>query len=344
MENNINHHVINSYSKSYADILLKRSFKNKINITGEEILKFSEIKQINYFILQILFDKWKRATNELKSPYFDYENLEVEKATQSLMNVLSRNILVQKEDFQDLLEEAIYKTLLLIFSPYEYFTQEFSKPSLQQISIGDLLAIHKYIKINGHLLSAYIDRFEDDGIQAVFNEDALKIFDEVCESIKETPEDFEAYHKEFSVLLELDLNEVYSQPDETPSTTTVDDKVQELEGEIDSLNEKFKSNQQTLLDTLGTEKKDALIDIHEKRPLAGLKKSITINQRFMFENDLFSGDKGEFEMVVNYLDNCKSNKEAMEFISVNYIEKKNWDLEKEEVVEFLMVVNKRFPK
>ena len=64
----------------------------------------------------------------------------------------------------------------------------------------------------------------------------------------------------------------------------------------------------------------------------------------MFENDLFSGDKDEFEMVVNYLDNCTSNKEAMEFINENYVEKKNWDLEKEEVVEFLTVVNKRFPK
>jgi len=306
-------------------------------------LKFCEIPQINYFILQILFDKWKREIDELKSPYFDYENAEVKKATQGLMNVLSRNILVQKDDFQDLLEEAVYKTLLLIFSPYEYFIQEFSKSSLKQISIGDLQAFQKYIKINKHLLSAYIDRFEADGIQAVFNEDALKIFDEVCESIKETPEDFEAYHKEFSELLELDLNEVYSQPDEAVSKI-VEEQAKELEGEIDSINEKFKTSKQTLLDTLESEKKEALIDIHEKKPIDGLKKSITINQRFMFENDLFSGDKDEFEMVVNYLDNCTSNKEAMEFISENYIQKKNWDLEKEEVVEFLMVVNKRFPK
>ena len=341
MENNINHQVLDNYSKAYADLLLQKSFKKGNSIIGEEILGFSPIKQINYFILKILFDKWKSEINSLRSPYFDYENAEVKKATQSLMNVLSRNILVKKDDFKNLLEEAVYGTLLLIFSPYEFFVQEISRPDVQQVSISDLMNIRKYVKINSLLLDAYIERFESDGIQAVFSDDAVKIFDEVCETIKDTPEDFEAYQEEFSQVLKLDLNEVYSELN--PAAERVTEK-EPQEAIADSINDKFKSSSQTLLDTLDSERKEALIDIHEKKPLDGLKKSITINQRFMFENDLFSGDKDEFEMVVNYLDNCTSNKEAMEFINENYVEKKNWDLEKEEVVEFLTVVNKRFPK
>ena len=341
MENNINHQVLDNYSKAYADLLLQKSFKKGNSIIGEEILGFSPIKQINYFILKILFDKWKSEINSLRSPYFDYENAEVKKATQSLMNVLSRNILVKKDDFKNLLEEAVYSTLLLIFSPYEFFVQEISRPDVQQVSISDLMNIRKYVKINSLLLDAYIERFESDGIQAVFSDDAVKIFDEVCETIKDTPEDFEAYQEEFSQVLKLDLNEVYSELN--PAAERVTEK-EPQEAIADSINDKFKSSSQTLLDTLDSERKEALIDIHEKKPLDGLKKSITINQRFMFENDLFSGDKDEFEMVVNYLDNCTSNKEAMEFINENYVEKKNWDLEKEEVVEFLTVVNKRFPK
>ncbi|MCK5705487.1 MAG: hypothetical protein KAI29_30265, partial [Cyclobacteriaceae bacterium] len=113
--------------------------------------------------------------------------------------------------------------------------------------------------------------------------------------------------------------------------------------EPDNINEKFKTQKPTLLETLGTEKKEAIIDIHEKKSSKGLKKSITINQRFMFENELFNGDKDEFEMVVNYLENCTANQEAIEFINENYVEKKNWDLEKEEVIEFFSVINKRFP-
>lgn len=340
MESNINHKVIDSYSKSFTDILIKKYFKKKTKIKGEEILSFCEIKQINYFVLKILFDKWKTEINNLKSPYFDYESAEVQKSVQSLMNVLSKNILVDKEDFRSLLEEAVYKTILLIFSPYEYYLQEINKPTYQQISIGDLKAIQKYIKINGHLLNTYIEKFNSDGIQAVFNDDAVRIFDEVCESIKETPEDFESYHFELSKVMDLDLNEVYSQSDNIVKEYFEDDS----EADSDNINEKFKTTKQTLLDTLASDKKEAIIDIHEKKPLDGIKKSITINQRFMFENDLFNGDKGEFEMVVNYLDNCASNQDAMEFINENYVEKKNWDLEKEEVVEFFSVINKRFPQ
>ena len=340
MESNINHKVIDTYSKSFAELLLKNSFKKKSDIKGKDILEFCEIHQINYFILKILFDKWKNEINNLKSPYFDYENAEVQKSLQSLMNVLSKNILVNRDDFKLLLEEAVYKTILLIFSPYEFYLQEINKTTYQQISIADLKAIQKYIKINTHLLNAYIQRFENDGIQAVFNDDAVRIFDEVCETIKETPEDFESYQAEFSKILALDLNEVYSQSDDIAQENVEDSDEQET----DNLNEKFKTKKQTLLDTLGTEKKEAIIDIHEKKPLDGIKKSITINQRFMFENDLFSGDKDEFEMVVNYLDKCNTNQEAMEFINDNYVEKKNWDMEKEEVIEFLSVINKRFPQ
>ena len=340
MESNINHQLISSYSKSFTEQLISDFFKKKSNIKGEEILIFSEIKQINYFIVKILFEKWKSEFNTLKSPYFDYKSEKVQKAVNTFMNVLSKNILVSKEDFRLLLEEATYKTILLIFSPYEYYLQEINNPTYQQISINDLQAIQKYVKINGHLLQKYIDRLNSAGIQAVFIDEAVRIFDEVCETIKETPEDFDTYQQEFSKVLVLDLNEVYSISEAVTKENSEDD----YNDETGNINEKFKTKNQTLLDTLSTEKKEAIIDIQEKKPLKGIKKSITINQRFMFEDDLFNGDKDEFEMVVNYLDNCSSNQEAMEFINENYVQKKNWDLKKEEVKEFFIVINTCFPK
>ncbi len=343
MESNINHQVINSYSKSFAQILINRYFTKKSSIQGEDIIGFSEIKQINYFVLKILFEKWKSDFDRLKSPYFDFTNKEVQKAIPAFMNVLSKNILVIKEDFLPLLEEATYKTILLIFSPYEYYLQEINKPAFQQISISDLHAIQKYIKINDHLLKAFIERFNSDGIQAVFNDDAVRIFDEVCESIKETPEDFDIYHQQLSKVMDLDINEVYSQVDDI-AREYEEDQEENQKTEVISINEKYQVPKQTLLDTLGANQKEGIIDIHEKKPIKGIKKSITINQRFMFENDLFNGNKDELEMVINYLDNCTNHHEAMDFINENYAQKKNWDLEKEEVIEFFNVINKRFPQ
>lgn len=340
MESNINHHLINQYSKSYSAQLIDRFFSKKIGISGKDILNLSETKQINYFVLKILFEKWKSEFDSLKSPYFDYEKDEVQNAAISFMNVLSKNIMISKEDFKPLLEEATYKTILLIFSPYEYYLQEINKPAFQQISINDLYSIQKYIKINGHLLNAYIDRFNTEGIQAVFNDDAVRIFDEVCETTKDTPEDFDLYHQELSKVVALDLNKIYSHPEDSSEDLPKDDP----EHETGSINEKFNSKKKTLLDTLGSEKKEVILDIHANKSLEGIRKIITINQRFMFENDLFNGNKDEFEMVINYLDNCSNLKEAMDFINENFKQKKNWDMEKAEVIEFFDVINKRFPK
>jgi hypothetical protein len=340
MEGNINHELITSYSKEASTKLMNDFFKKSSAIKGQQILQFCQIKQINFFIVKILFEKWKVEFDKLRSPYFDYQSEEVLLAARKFMNVLSKNILIQKDDFRPLLEEAIYKTVLLIFSPYEYYLQEINKPVFQKISIADLTDIQKYVKINGHLLQAYIDKFKADGIQAVFNDDAVRIFDEVCENIKDTPEDFEAYHIELDKISPLNIDSLYSNPEDTPIKYEED----EQSGDTENINEKFKTEKKTLLDILPAEKKEKIIDIHEKKPLDGIRQSITINQRFMFERELFKGDKNEFEMVVNYLDNCKSNQEAMEFVNENYALKKKWDMEKEEVLEFFEIINKRFPE
>lgn len=340
MESNINHRVIKDYSNTFAEKLIDGFFKEKSHISGTEIVGFSELQQINYFVLKLLFENWTLEFEKLKSPYFDYENEEVKNAGHSYMNVLSRHIKIHKDDFRPLLKEATYKCLLLVFSPYEYYLQEFNKSDSAQITVFSLKAIQKYIKINGHLLQAYIDRFVKDSIQAAFTDDAIQIFDEVCETIKETPHDFDQYHELFAGVLPLDLNDVYSQPD-----VVAEKKTEEVnEEEEENLNAQFGSSQQTLLDTLETENAEAIIDIHEKKPIAGIRNNITINQRFMFENDLFNGDKDEFEMVINYLDNCSSLSEAMEFINENYVAKKNWDIEKDEVIEFFSVITRRFPE
>ena len=52
MESNINHQVIESYAKSYADLVIKNFFEKETSIKGGEISSFSEINQINYFVFQ----------------------------------------------------------------------------------------------------------------------------------------------------------------------------------------------------------------------------------------------------------------------------------------------------
>ncbi len=336
MESKINHESITTYSKSYAEKFLNSFFSDKSVITGPEILELCNVKQVNLFVIRILFKKWKSETENLKSPYFDYSSIEIREALNNLMNLLSKSISISKDDFRPILTEATYKTLLLIFSPYEYYLREISHPDFNTISIQDLRDINKYIKINKLLMEAYIREFENNNIEEVFKEDAIKMFNDACESIKEIPDDFDTYLAAFSEVLPLELSMIYSD-------VSIEDFEDNQEfSNMESTENESDSNRKTLLDTLAAEKTESLADIHEKQHITGIKKSITINQRFMFINELFSGNQDEFEMVINYLDNCNTKKEALEFININYVEKKNWDLDKEEVQEFFDVLTKRF--
>ncbi len=98
----------------------------------------------------------------------------------------------------------------MIFSPYEFFLQEINNPDFKQVSIQDLKDLQKYIKVNEHLLNTYIKKFENEGIEAVFNDDAVRMFNEVVESTGETPEEFDMFLKQFSEVLPLTDEIVFS--------------------------------------------------------------------------------------------------------------------------------------
>ena len=77
MDEKISLEAIELYSTAYADKMLTKFFANKKRITGQEILVFSDIQQINLFIINELFKTWKEEIEKLKSPYFDYERADV---------------------------------------------------------------------------------------------------------------------------------------------------------------------------------------------------------------------------------------------------------------------------
>lgn len=334
MESNINFTEISKYSKSFADSAIDHFFENKSNINGEEILNFTPVQQVNLFIIYELLNLWKEENRKLESPYFDYSSSEVQEALKKLMNSLSRNIRIKSEDLKPLLLNATEKALLLIFSPYQFYKNEIDRPEKAKLKFAQLEELKKYVKVNKHLLIHYIDRLNAENIEEIFNDDAIRIFDEVCENMKESPDDFESFIPQFSKVAPLNINLFYRESEEGQIHSK---HYEEQEGdvvvpEINSLNETWHKEVETLA------------DIHEKRQIDGIRKNITINQRFMFVNELFEGNADEFESVVNFLDNCDKKADAIGFIEANCIEAKGWDRTTEEVQEFILIINKRFPE
>src|SRR5690606_28462907 len=103
MDEKINLGAIERYSDQFAEKMIETWFATRDSITGREILEFSEIKQINLFVIYELFRTWQQESAKNRSPYFDYEASEVREAAAALMNALSNHISVDRENFSPLL-------------------------------------------------------------------------------------------------------------------------------------------------------------------------------------------------------------------------------------------------
>ncbi len=332
MEGKINLAYIESYSRAFTEKVINDFFERQPQITGDEILGFCSPHQINLFIIKEIFYRWKAETSRLKSPWFDYGHEDVKTALSKFMNVLSRHILIGKEEMRPLTEGAVAQTILLIFSPYEFYLKEFNRPGFNRITKENLYDLQKYVKVNTDLLERFIKKFEADGIEAVFSDDAIRMYNEVCEQTRETPEDLGRYLEDFSTVLPLEVDNIYKNPEEYS-----DKKLYE---------QLSPGEQKTLLDELHKESGEEKSILADQLPVdagKGIKSNITINQRFMFVNELFSGNVDEFEITINTIENCQNRQEAIDFLRTNYIDNHIWENDNEIVSEFMDLVVKYFP-
>jgi hypothetical protein len=327
MESNINYKGILDYSRDFTEKVVEQTFLRKDKITGEEIMSLTDIQQVNLFILMNLFRTWKDEVNKIKSPYFDYKNKDVQQALENLMNVVSRNILIAKADFKPIMVKSVQQTLLLIFSPYDFYSSEFFS---QPWTLKDLKESSKFVKVNSFLLRTVIIEAAKQNLDVLDQVKALQILNETTKNTQETPEEFESYIKKFSAVKPLDVAQLYSKKEKETAPAE--------KGKKPSI----KSDFATVNDQFLKEPTPSLADLHLKVKIENIKNYITINQRFMFINDLFDNNPAEFNAAVDELENKRTFDEALEYLKKNYGDKYGWDVESETLVEFLDVVSKRY--
>ena len=73
-----------------------------------------------------------------------------------------------------------------------------------------------------------------------------------------------------------------------------------------------------------------------------IKSLITINQRFMFVNELFKGESKVFQETLEKVQVCGSYNEAINMLLDNYANRYDWDTDKEEVAEFFDLISRTF--
>lgn len=125
---------------------------------------------------------------------------------------------------------------------------------------------------------------------------------------------------------------------------TEPDKVELVESPVfESVEETIKEEKASLNDLLKSSTKKLTVLEHANQSKGiDLKSMITINQKFMFVNELFKGESKVFQETLEKVGTCNSYNEAINMLLDNYANRYDWDTDKEEVAEFFELISRLF--
>jgi hypothetical protein len=376
MDEKISLKALEDYSDDYASKVTASFFSSKDKITGPEILKLSEIQQINLFVIRELLQAWKLENQKLRSPYFDYAATPVAEALTKFQNLLSNHIAISRENFQPLLKKAVSQTLAMILNPYDFYSDALVGQG-NNIKVEDLRNTVKYIRINRTPLERLLKDLEEKKITSIAGNEAFAMLDHILEEVNFNPEDVDGYLAKFSVVVPLHLEMLYDEKNTTPvhSGTTMDVSppaldVQKTEKAVPKaesttpatptpavnkpkavIPEPIVPKSEPKPETEPKKPAPAQIPLYDQQPGKGttlaenfqkrkkIKDSLTINQKFMFTKILFNGDFELFSAAIERLDDLDNLTQAKNYLTNNYGE---WNPESEEYQEFMEMVERRF--
>ncbi|MEM8938325.1 MAG: hypothetical protein AAGC64_03145 [Bacteroidota bacterium] len=413
MQRKLNEDFIDSYCEKFASKVSAEFFVgSKRVITGKEILSVTPSKQVNFFVIKLLFRYWQEETKKLESPFFNYKDEEVRKAMIQFMNVLSQHIEIHRGKFETLLNHAVKDTIYLAALPQAYVEIDLDSRGIEVIGKKAIEGTTKYLKIYKKEIHDFLTDLKGATIDDLIDELPHEFED------FDTSETVIALCKNLSSILEITLEKVYS---EDPDIDDFDEGELLLPGEEDLVNiskekvlgsvrksrkeiykedkevvinhedksmeheeiteDAFKGGEQEIVAKKEERKEDiaeeeeklikpqAIVDeeekedslpqeIHDKqlekkeemkvehyefeRKSDSILAHITPDHRDMFIKGLFKNDKDEFENALSKLEDFESFDESVEYTVQNYAKHHRWDMQSDEVKEFLKVLFRRF--
>lgn len=336
MEEKIKTDEIKRYSGDYAKATVQSFFRSKDRITGPEILTFCFVKQVNLLIVLELMKAWAEEKAKAKSPYFDFAAQPVQAALAQYHNTLSNHIAIREKDFLPLVERATGKALSIIISPYDYYATLLDNNGQEFWKIDDLKAEIKYLKVNSAPLEKLLEKLTDERkVDIISGKETFALLDTILEEVNFSPDDPEIYLAEFSKTLPVQHSRFYE-----TLTPIVQTPTKKIVTPAPTRKPQPSILQTTLYDQLSnSDSKPTLAENFQKRKIARLRDSLSINQKFMFTKMLFNGDFEIFSQAVERIDMLDNLQQAVTFLQNDYPE---WDRESEEFSEFFMMVEKRF--
>ena len=341
MDEKISLEAIAAYGDAYAEKISRSFFSSKNKISGPEILKLSNVSQVNMFVVRELLLTWKEETKKIRSPYFDYDHPEVKDALENLMTVLSNHISVSEQIFLPMLKKAVRQTLLVLFNPYDFFSILVTGTN-NRIELSQFKDEIKYLKINKAPLVRLVQKLEEKGVTEISGNEAFAILDQILEEVSFTPEDLDEHIRQFSAVLPLDPSTFFPREESSPITnhSPAENKPKVERKVVFEETLSLKDNavvKPNLNDKMQTGQRPAVYSNFQK--IARIKDHLTINQKFMFTKVLFYGDFESFSRAIDELDQMGDMDAALKYLEA---QSANWDRESREFHEFMEMIEKRF--
>ncbi len=129
-----------------------------------------------------------------------------------------------------------------------------------------------------------------------------------------------------------------SQPSQLPAeTSTVSTENRQSSSPVDA--------SPTLNDTLREASPAEPVTVAEtfnRAPIESVARSISLNQKFRFINQLFNGNASAYNQAVEEIDTLNNYGQALDLISYRYASQYLWDMSSDEVSELVEILKRRF--
>lgn len=86
----------------------------------------------------------------------------------------------------------------------------------------------------------------------------------------------------------------------------------------------------------------SLGEVFHRAPIESIAKSISLNQKFRFINQLFNGNANAYNDAISELDQVENYGQALDLISYRYALQYLWDMSSDEVSELVEILKRRF--
>jgi hypothetical protein len=349
MGGKINSNYVEIYSNLFTEKVCSGYFGTKKYMDGQEIIELTPSYQINLMIIKNLFDAWQQELEKLKSnPYFDYRDFAVNEALKEFMNVLSRAIKIERIDFKPLLKKSVKDTILLAEDPVGYFGLEMDKLPFEQIH-DYFTESRKYLKWHSPILAVLIEKSGKGSSR----EELKTALSTNYEQVKSQLELTETLLSPLDQIHPINYNELLI------SDTVPEAPTEEQEAPFREEVENFSDEEQEITDdpfpkqqpkersfgidpALAWAKFESEEYSYMKGSIGNLSESVEINQRFMFTNVLFGGNHDMMMEAFHSIDQSESFVDAIELLNQRYVNALNWDIDSEEVGEFLQLIFRKF--